>query len=147
MPHLREQLTAYVDGTLSQAEAAAVAAHLAECAACRDTAADLLAVRKLLASLPAPAPPPALLPRTLARLPRRRRAAGFLPRLVVAAGAAGLLFLALQVRLLPAQMGAQARTWFFRSHAQISAAHPMADVSLASYLSTSLPYAPPEDVP
>ena len=39
-PHLGGQLTAYLDGELSPAEARAVRAHLAECAACRAWAAE-----------------------------------------------------------------------------------------------------------
>lgn len=141
--HPYDQLTAYVDGALSQGEAAEVAAHLAECESCRDTVADLVAVRGLLARVQTPVPHPSLFPRTMARLaevrPRRMR----VPRWLVAAGAVlAMAALALQVRVLPPQMSEEAQTWFYRSHAQLSATHPMADVSLTSYLSTPLPYQP-----
>lgn len=143
--HPQEQLTSYVDGALSQTEAAEVAAHLAECPTCRDTVADLMGVRSLLHRVSVPSPHPSLLPRTLARLGgARRRPVPLLRRFAVAGAvlAAGLLLL--QVRLLPPQMSPQARNWFFQTHARLSAIHPMADVSLASYLSTPLPYASDE---
>lgn len=37
MPHLTDQLSAYLDGILTPEDAAAVASHLAECAECRGT--------------------------------------------------------------------------------------------------------------
>src|SRR5438552_2777524 len=66
MPHLTDQLSAYLDGTLTPEDAAAVASHLAECAECRGTLDDLQAVRNLLHTVPSRAPHPSLLPRTLA---------------------------------------------------------------------------------
>jgi len=129
-----------VDATLSQTEAAEVAAHLAECDPCRETVADLIAVRNLLAGISTPGAHPSLLPRTLARLPQaRRRRTSLAPRVVAAGAAVLLLSVGMQVRL-PGRMGAQARNWLFQSHAQIASAHPMADLALSSYLGTSLPY-------
>lgn len=139
--HFSDQLTGYVDGILRPEEAATVAAHLAECSDCRVILDDLLAVRKLLRSLPEHAPHPSLLPRTLPRLETRpvRR---MLPRWIVATmvGAAALA-LALQLPLLPRPHPDQsASVWYFQRHAEFSSTHPMADTTLASYLSTVLPY-------
>jgi len=52
MPHLTDQLSAYLDGILTPEDAAAVASHLAECAECRGTLDDLQAVRNLLHTVP-----------------------------------------------------------------------------------------------
>jgi len=65
MPHLTDQLSAYLDGILTPEDAAAVASHLAECAECRGTLDDLQAVRNLLHTVPSRAPHPSLLPRKL----------------------------------------------------------------------------------
>jgi len=141
MLHLTDQLSAYLDGTLTPEEAAAVASHLAECAECRGTLDDLQAVRNLLRVVPDRAPHPSLLPRTLARVgaaPHRKAA----PRwMIAAAGAAVGLALLLQVRLLPTpHTDRAAGIWYFQQHAVFAAAHPMTDVALASYLSSVLPY-------
>jgi len=141
MPHLTDQLSAYMDGTLTPEEAAAIASHLAECAECRGTLDDLQAVRNLLRAVPDRAPHPSLLPRTLAGVDAsvRRKVA---PRwMIAAAGAAVGLALLLQVRLLPTSHSDRATgTWYFQQQAVFAAAHPMADVALASYLSSVLPY-------
>jgi anti-sigma factor RsiW len=50
---LEEELTAYVDGELNQAEAKTVRAHLTECADCRSTEALLRRTLQTLAALPA----------------------------------------------------------------------------------------------
>ncbi len=145
--HPYDQLTGYVDNALSQREAAEVAAHLAECDVCRDTVADLMAVRGLLARASVPVPHPSLLLRTMARLAEVQPRRIWVPRWLVAAGAVlAAALLALQVRVLPPQMSTEAQTWFYRSHAQLSTNHPMADVSLTSYLSTPLPYQPIDEV-
>lgn len=54
---LRERLSAYLDGELAPADAAALERHLAECAECRDELAALREVRTLLRALPPPALP------------------------------------------------------------------------------------------
>ncbi len=51
---LRERLSAYLDGELAPADAAALERHLAACAECRDELAGLREVRALLRALPAP---------------------------------------------------------------------------------------------
>ncbi len=141
MPHLTDQITAYLDGTLTPEEAAAVAAHLAECAECRGTLDDLQAVRNLLRAVPHRTPHPSLLPRTLARLDAtmaRRTRPRWLIAAVTAVAAAVLL---LQVRLLPAPHPDRAAgIWYFQQHAEFAVTHPMADVTLAAYLSSALPY-------
>lgn len=55
-----ELLSAYLDHQLSREVRERVRAHLARCAPCRRELAGLRAVRQLLASAPAPAPPPGL---------------------------------------------------------------------------------------
>ena len=141
MPHLTDQLTAYLDGTLTPEEAAAVAAHLAECAECRGTLDDLQAVRNLLRAVSSRAPHPSLLPRTLARIDAaaRRSAA---PRWIIAiAAVAGAAALLMQVRLLPSPHPDRAAgIWYFQQHAEFTVLHPMGDLALASYLSSMLPY-------
>lgn len=52
-----ETLSAYLDHALAAPVRSSVAAHLAGCAACRRTLAELRAVVTLLGDLPAPAPP------------------------------------------------------------------------------------------
>ncbi len=133
MRHLSDRLSGYLDGTLTPEEAAAVAAHLAECAECRGILDDLQAVRSLLRAVPHRAPPPSLLPRTLARLEAlsssrgRRR-----PWLVAAATAAVAGWLLFQVRIPPApDSDRSAGAWYFHQHAAFAAAHPMADLTLA----------------
>lgn len=54
---LRERLSAYLDGELAAADAAALERHLAECAECRDEVTGLREVRALLRALPQPALP------------------------------------------------------------------------------------------
>lgn len=141
--HPSDQLTAYADGTLAPEDAAEIAAHLAECAHCHDVLDDLLAVRTLLRALPEHAPHPALLPRTLARLDARRSERFLLPRWAVAlAIGVASVALALQLRILPTQQDPYGGAWYFQTHAQLAATHPMADVTLTSYLSSVLPYEP-----
>ena len=69
-----ERLSAWLDGELTEAERAAVAAHLEACAGCRRELAQLSALDAALESLSAPVPP-LVAERVLARLrpPRRRR--------------------------------------------------------------------------
>jgi hypothetical protein len=55
--------------------------------------------------------------------------------------------LALQVPVAPAPSSERSSTRFFQDHAQWATEHPMADVTLASYLSSPLPYDTPEEQP
>jgi anti-sigma factor RsiW len=143
--HPADALSAYVDGTLTPPEAAEIAAHLAECDHCRAVVDDLLTVRSLLRSLPAPAPHPSLLPRTLARLRDRRRqprSLGWGLALVLGAAVAALV---LQWPMMPTPgRGAPSSAWYFQRQAEMALTHPMTDVTLTSYLSSSLPYDPAE---
>ena len=142
MHHLSDELTAYLDGTLTAEEASVVAAHLAECTECRATLDDLLAVRSLLHTVPPIPPHPAVLSRTLARIAlveTRQRVPGWL--IAVATTAVGIaLVLQLRVPTAPPQGTRVSPLWYFQQQAEFAAAHPMADVTLTSYLSSALPY-------
>lgn len=73
MTHPTEQLTAYLDGALSGAERAEVAAHLGQCGACRAEHDRLAAVVGALSRLPPPPPPsPTFERRFYARLAAER---------------------------------------------------------------------------
>ncbi len=78
---LRECLSAYLDGELAPADAAALERHLAACAECRDELAALREVRALLRALPPPALPRsfALPPNAAARAARTPAAAQWSP--------------------------------------------------------------------
>ncbi|MDQ7828368.1 MAG: zf-HC2 domain-containing protein [Armatimonadota bacterium] len=139
--HPGDRLTAYLDGTLPSEEATGVAAHLAACRACHGVLEDLTAVRRLLRALPDPEPPPWVLPKVLARIAARRRRRTRLRWMVAAACAGALLALALN---LPVDRGAE-RTLpgaHFRQHAEASMLHPLADITLAGYLTDAWPYEP-----
>ena len=82
-PHLGDELSALLDGELSADEAAAVGAHLSECAFCTTELAAFQRTRALVRELPALDPPH---PRVAAQ---RRRA----PALAAAAAAVALLLL------------------------------------------------------
>lgn len=140
--HLSHELTGYLDGTLTAEEASGVAAHLAECTECRVALDGLRAVRSLLRTVPPILPHPAILSRTLGRIalvePRRT-----VPRwlIAVATMAAGIgLLLQLRVPTAPPQSTRVSPLWYFQQQAEFAAAHPMADVTLTSYLSSTLPY-------
>jgi len=60
--HVREDLSAYLDGALAPADRALVRDHLAACAACRAAAAELSATARLIAALPRPDPSRRLVP-------------------------------------------------------------------------------------
>ena len=60
MKHPGPQLADYLDGTLAPAERAAVDAHLASCAACREEVRLARAGHELAAGLPEPAAPPGI---------------------------------------------------------------------------------------
>jgi anti-sigma factor RsiW len=91
---VEDELTAYVDGELSQTEAARVRGHLDSCAACRSTEALLRRALPELATLPAFEPSAALRRRVLAEveaLPRpwaERMRAWLRPGVLGSAGAA-----------------------------------------------------------
>jgi len=140
--HLSHELTAYLDGTLTAEEASVVAAHLAECTECRTTLDDLRAVRSLLHTAPPIRPHPAALSRTLARIAMvetRQTVPQWL--IAVATMAAGIaLLLQLRVPTAPRQSNRVSALWYFQQQAEFAAVHPMADVTLTSYLSSALPY-------
>ncbi len=138
--HLGSQLTAYADGTLTADDAVEVAAHLATCGACREMLDDLLAVRTLLHAVHAPEPHPAVLPQTLARLDRRRGSYALRKWIAVAAATAAAALL-LQIPVMPPLHDPGTSVWYFQQHAQLSSIHPMADMTLSSYLGSALPYA------
>lgn len=60
--HVRDDLSAYLDGALSTAERALVQGHLDGCAACRAAFAELRATARVIAVLPLPAPSRRLVP-------------------------------------------------------------------------------------
>src|SRR5512133_925478 len=62
-PHVRAQLSAYLDAALSAADRGAVEAHLASCADCRARLAELRGTASLIGSLPDPVPTRRLVPR------------------------------------------------------------------------------------
>lgn len=66
--HVIEQLSVWLDGELPPAEAAAVDAHLAVCASCRETADELRQVVRAAQSLPDVPPERDLWPGILARI-------------------------------------------------------------------------------
>jgi len=69
---VREQLSAWLDGELTEEGRAQVAAHLDSCAACRRELAQFVALNAALAELPAPEPS-GLAERVLVRVQARRR--------------------------------------------------------------------------
>ena len=87
----REQLAAWQAGDLGEAQRGRLAAHLAGCAACASTVADLESARERLAVLAEPELPAAR-PARRATPARRRRAAWFQRPATLAAAAALLLF-------------------------------------------------------
>lgn len=137
MNHPDDRLSSYVDGVLSAREATDVAAHLAECPACRDTVADLLAVRRLLAAAGPVDPPRHLLPRLLA-IPDRPAASR--PRVarwvVAAAGLALAALLSAQIPQLPPASDTVVEE--LQDHARLTVHSPVGDPGLASFVSTLL---------
>lgn len=79
------RITAYVDGALPSEARAAVEAHLAACAACREQEAFERGLRERMRGLPAPEVPLGLEDRVRRRL-RRRPLPAFVPWLPLAAG-------------------------------------------------------------
>jgi hypothetical protein len=114
-PFPETQLSAYLDGDLAAADAAAVAAHLAQCRRCAGVAEDLAALRSALARLPRHEPHGGLADRIrrqaaadrLLRPPARRAVLG--PVWAAAATlllAAGLTWLAVPPAAVPAPAAA-----------------------------------------
>jgi len=68
-----ERLSAFVDGELAPAEAAAVRTHAASCPACTAALSDLRALVKNARTLDVPEPPPTLWPSIEGALDRRER--------------------------------------------------------------------------
>lgn len=66
--HVRDDLSAYLDGALSTAERAVVQGHLDGCGACRAAFAELRATARVIAVLPLPAPSRRLVPSLAPRL-------------------------------------------------------------------------------
>ena len=60
--HVRDDLSAYLDGALTPAERALVQGHLDVCVTCRAAAAQLAATARAIAALPQPAPSRRLVP-------------------------------------------------------------------------------------
>ncbi len=72
-PEVQDHLSAWLDGELAPEVQAEVAEHLESCDACLRELAQLEALEQSLAALPAPAPPPGLAEKVVARLKRPRR--------------------------------------------------------------------------
>lgn len=60
--HVRDDLSAYLDGALPPAERAVVQAHLDACPACRAAHAELRATARVIAAMPLPKPARRLVP-------------------------------------------------------------------------------------
>src|SRR5258708_34162490 len=94
----REQLSAFLDGELSEGERIALERHLQGCAACQRSLAELRQVRALLRTLPVPAlprsftlPDSGAVPETPRPPPRRPAASAPRPRPAGAAQREGTL--------------------------------------------------------
>ncbi len=139
--HMGDRLTAYVDGALNAEEAAAVAAHLAVCAHCRHVRDDLLAIRRVLRTVPAPLPAPALLLHTLARLDATGRRRVRFRRAIIAAAVAAVAAAVLQAPVPEAlEIGPPGAHRHLQRHAEAAMQHPLGDTTLAGYLGSALPY-------
>jgi len=87
-----EKVTAFVDGALAAAEAAAVERHLDECESCRTLADSERAVRRRLQSLPPLELPPGLETRLRSRLDAPQRSWGGRVSWLALPAAAAILF-------------------------------------------------------
>jgi hypothetical protein len=67
-------------------------------------------------------------------------------RWIAAVSVAGLIGLVLQLPVWPAPTAHHTGAKYFREHAQWTLTHPMTDVTLATYLSSPLPYEHVEDL-
>ena len=101
MTHPEELLAGYVDGTLPAVERAAVDAHLAECARCRQDVALAASARSALGSLAEVPAPSGVAARALQEAGAPHGQAGGIPRWYriagVAAAAAALLVIAVTI--------------------------------------------------
>lgn len=140
MKHPEADLSAYLDGALSPEEATRVAAHLATCPACRAVVEDLRAVRTLIRSAPEPDPDPGALARTLRHVEgtRGRRRSEWGAVWIAVATAALLLLLQLPWVLVPRSDAGEELSQL-RHHARVALSHPMAEVTVATFLSSALP--------
>ena len=89
-----KKFSAYMDGELSEEDAAAIGEHLAHCAACREELSRLEAVSEALESLEGAEPGPYFAPR-LRRLAAERRRRNWPERVLVPAAAAAAAALSL----------------------------------------------------
>jgi anti-sigma factor RsiW len=137
MQHPEDLLSGYVDGTLSNREATEVAAHLAECPACRETLADLEAVRRLLAAAPPPHPPSDMLPRLLT-IPERAANSRYSPRAWVVATVGLLAAALLSARIPQLPPASDAVVEELRDHAGLGRYTPLGEPGLASFVSLVL---------
>ena len=103
----REQLSAFLDGELSEGERIALERHLQGCAACQHALAELRQVRTLLRALPVPAlpraftlPEPGAVPESLRPAARRPAASAARVRLAGAAQRVGTLAAAVGLVIL-----------------------------------------------
>ena len=114
--HLDAQtLSRWADGLLAEKDQRRAAAHLAECAACRATAAGQAQTARRLRQLALETPPPHLARAILAAIDRRRHSEAFWRQLAAGSAVAALLGVLLVAvaapdlgRLLPALAGAGA---------------------------------------
>ena len=91
MEHVRDDLSAYLDGALSPGRRTAIDAHLAACEACRSALGELRSAARLIAALPPAVPTRRLVPRLA---PRSNWLRPLRSLSAVAAGMFVLLFMA-----------------------------------------------------
>ena len=89
-----KELSAYIDGELSEVAAAAIGEHLTHCGACREELSRLEFVSETLESLEGAEPDP-YFARRLKRLAAERRSRGWPGRVLVPAAAAAAVALSL----------------------------------------------------
>lgn len=85
-----EQLSAWIDGMLSDSERKSLEAHLQSCEVCRQTAKELQELKRKLRAIPVPSPKPEMWNRVMRHLRhrvRRRRLTVVKPSIWLAAAA------------------------------------------------------------
>ncbi|HEY3379960.1 MAG TPA: zf-HC2 domain-containing protein [Armatimonadota bacterium] len=123
-----DQLAAYHADALPEAARRALAAHLAECAACRRELAALDGVGHALASLPAPALPEDIWPAVAARINARPHRVARWWQTAVGLGLAASVFMGLlTMRGAPLPTASSAAASYAADHALLSAQDPLAD--------------------